>query len=339
MRSYTFSSSQAPEALPWRRVILLTALVTLLCFVALELTWRRRGVIPGIVDGPGYWSLVRNESERMTSRDVFLLGSSRFQLGLDPAEMAKHSAGARFFQLSVSGANPLPMLEDLAQDTSFHSRVLVEFMPSRYALAEEAPLAVSREYVRSHHHRTAVSDPEHQVRTFLQARLSSLHGDVSIKALPRALFSGSVLPSYSGRSTRPDRFVQSVAADVDSYRKRQRGRPHELRSPPLSEREFVARLEQYRAAATAIRARGGEVAFFRINSSGDFRSIEEELFPRESVYERAKAVIGGTWVHFTDDPELRLLVCPDGSHLMGDDPLVISRKVVQLFGYDKPGGR
>jgi hypothetical protein len=74
-----------------------------------------------------------------------------------------------------------------------------------------------------------------------------------------------------------------------------------------------------------IRARGGDVIFFRAPSSGQRWQLEERYHSRADNWNRFAMLSVGLCIHFEDLAIQPSLTCPDGSHLSQDDSPRLTR--------------
>jgi hypothetical protein len=317
VRSSTFSSSEAPASGALGRVWWVALLVAGLLLVGAELGWRRRGFQPSVKDTPELWALARAQASAGDGRAVVLVGSSRFQGGLVPEELAKALGGARLVQLSINGASSLPVLEDLAADERFRGLVLCEVSPTLFfSVAPTAVRARPASYIAGYKHRPFVADWETVMRVPFQERLVVLLSAVHPKSVLHHLLVNRTLPAPPFTQTLASRQQQSdfQGVDVTPLRQLWRQRYQSMHGKAPEPAELEALLERVSAQVDRIRARGGEVVFVRMVSSGDVRRIEDERYPRERYWDRLIARTG-KGLSFEDVPALAHFECGEDSHL------------------------
>lgn len=335
MPSSISSSNFDPPSKPWGAVLLVAVLLTAMMGFGLEMVWRARGYSPGVVDSPSLWALEREELEEADKTHIAIVGSSRFQTGLDPAVMKQNAPGYEFHQVAVAAGNPLLLLYDLADDDSFAGIVLFEFAPDRFAMVNPAAMARAKSMLAGYHKAQLVDRPERMARTFLQSRLVLLHEALNIKRLLRDGVLTRQLPEPS-RTMLPTRFVDTTRTTPEEAKRALKRNLDELKHSDFHSRaEIYGQFREMADATRAIRARGGDVVFLRPNSSLEIETLENDLFPRDQYYEKARQMIGGTWLHYEDDPVLRDDVnVPDGVHAMGEGATIMSRRVAELLFAD-----
>jgi hypothetical protein len=332
---HSSTSAFEPRA-AWPKVVLLASLFTMLGAAALELLWARQGFAPSLADSPGLWADVRARAQVGGKNDVALVGSSRFQLGLDPAVMAGAAPGRRFHQLSVRAGEPLFLLESLARDRAFAGTVLFEIHPGRLTQVFGEAEVRSEAFVGAYVERPWIDRIEQPLARWFERRLRLVGDQANVKSVIKSLLETKTLPRGNGSWLRDDRFVvtryDAAWAKIASARRARGMLAFELASPAVVEQ----RIEQLARSVEMIRARGGEVIFFRINACDEVLALEESRAPRAVIYEPLRARIGGKWLHFEDDPILRNIPCGDGSHVLGEHTAVLSRRVAELLFSDAP---
>jgi hypothetical protein len=127
VRSSTFNSSRdIPEGL-WGPTWLVAAVTVIALLTTLEVLARSQGAEPSLKDGPPAWSVQRQQArgKRGESAPLALIGSSRFQLGIEPDILASVIARP-VANLAIPASLPFPVLEDLANDSEFEGWVLCD---------------------------------------------------------------------------------------------------------------------------------------------------------------------------------------------------------------------
>jgi hypothetical protein len=100
-----------------------------ICFViplliAWEWHWRKEGY-PRTPDATKHlWAENRAKVKDLGSEDIVLVGSSRLLFDIQIYEWEKVT-GRRPVQLSIPGATPMPVFQDIAEKTAFNGIVVV----------------------------------------------------------------------------------------------------------------------------------------------------------------------------------------------------------------------
>lgn len=315
--------------LPWGRVWVAAVGLTLALFVCAEVGFRGLGFAPMVQDDARLWSLWRSRVDD-APEPVVLIGTSRVQLGIDPAVLAA-TLGRPVIDLAINGGSPLPVLTELAQDTTFRGTVISGFHP-RAMFADAASWEQKSEaWVQSHRTAGFGDEWETRARVRLQEAFVTLLPDVMPTNVVATLARDRALPRPSYIRARADRFL---SADYTLVARDRLERPVRFDDDiVLSDAAVAARLEALARDVAAIEARGGQVLFVRMVSTGATWAEEERVFPRARYYERAVRTIGAAeFLHFADDEVLAKFVCPDGGHLDGRDAAAYTTRLGELLG-------
>jgi hypothetical protein len=290
-----------------------TIVASLVVLGGIELVGRARGFTPSYQETPRLWALWRRTLSSDDPRAVALLGTSRTQLGIVPDILEREWPGHSVAMLAVPGASAVTQLEDLAVDPHFRGLALFEIYPS--ALFSDEPARERRTAAFAAYARTTsfIEPAEAYLRLFFQGTL----------VLGRAEFRPTNLVPYVTRDKKlpdPDyivlersRYARADYSRVDLSKKPPWTFDPGLILPPAAR---DARARHIRRLADRIRARGGDVVFYRSISTGAPRELERRHLPREEFDDRFAAALDGyLFIHFEDHAGLREYDCPDGTHL------------------------
>lgn len=328
------SANERLPAGPWVRTWLaaLAVAATLLC--GFEAFWRSRGFTPSVTDDAALWAYTRARLRPSDAEAVALIGSSRIRMGIDSATWAEAHGSRPPVQLAVNGSSCLPVLDHLARDPNFRGLVVCD-ATLRVWFREGDPYGGTQaEYVRHYEVRPAAAAVEEPLRILVQSALVSRLPALAPGRLFEHLRTGVGLPKPDYLITDRDRSIHADFARLD-VPEAVRGRGNEERirrtkfgATPDGFRWYLTRVE---AAVRAIRARGGEVAFVVLPTSGTVRALEEELYPRRLYWDVLVASTAAIAVHFEDYPALAAFTCPDGSHLDERDSAEYTRRLSSVL--------
>jgi hypothetical protein len=332
--SSTSSSDLVDLELP-RRSLLSVGVSSLAGAAALlagiEIGARRRGFEPELRDSAELWCSARDRARALGRRALALVGSSRFQLGIDPAELAPLPHELVPVQLAINGSPALPVLGELAADDSFRGTILCEVMPQNFftASALRGDGVPWLSYARS---QPAAGPVEGQLRTVVQQRVACIQPALDLRVVARRLLLRQGLPPPPYFRLRPDRFIEAdyAKADTRALLKQWIARAKARATPP-SELALASLLETTRTWCRAITARGGRVVFVRMISSLRVREFEDTAFPRDLYWERLLRETGAAGVYDSDIPGTESLVCPEGSHLDAAQARVFTRRLAAVL--------
>ncbi len=325
MPSSTSSSERAP-ALRWGRTWGIALVLFFGFFGWLEYAARARDIEPAFTDSAWLWSYWRAEVSDHDPKTVALVGSSRFQFGIDPAVMEEALPGHDVVQLAIVSSSPLPVLHDLAQDPSFVGTAVVEVHPWIWFTDQPKWLATVEDYVAASRVRAWSENLEAPMRMFVMSRLVSMRNEFRpTKALFSAIKKGE-FPDTGYKRLRADRFreVDYSKIDVEAMLAAKRKNGPNL-TPAFTPERLAERLEKVTADVEAIEERGGRVVFFHMITSGENRDGEEEKFPRARYWAELEEAFGDRAVHFADVPAFDGFTCADGSHLTVADTPAFAR--------------
>jgi hypothetical protein len=307
-----------------------------------ELYLRHRGVAISYDNGKELWSdkraMVYESPEKMT---VFI-GSSRIKYDLDIDTWQKMT-GRHAVQLAIEGSSPLPVLEDLGNDTAFRGRLVVDV--TEILFFSMAPMSLERPQTdlawykgRTPAQRASFA-LDHALESqfvFLDRDFMSLNDGIAHWEIPDrpGVFVFPAFPldfnrtSFERQSTMTDRFladtslqhrVQNIWVFLMTMGKN---------APPPKEDPVPMIMSTAKTAVDKIRARGGEVFFTRTPSSGPMLGGEMHVFPREKGWDPLLAATGSKGFHFMDNPATAHLICPEWSHLSPSDAVLYTRALI-----------
>ena len=319
---------------PWGRICAGAILMLGVLLGGWEAYWRAYGVHPSIANTFGLWAQQRRRIDAGERNATVLLGASRvfFDIQLPVWERV---AGRRPIQLAIEGTSPLPFLEDLADDPLFTGQVLVGVAPDVFFSGYQYRGGVLA-YVRR-------ESPSQRIGQWLSMRLIEPRiafddRDYALEvvlarqpwpARPGKRWFTEVRKLADSESDRNTHLWSKVGDDL-VYREMARNIWREGFVPsdddPTPEEAAQAEREQIESAAKAVaklRARGVQVLFVRMPSTGEYLAYENKMFPRARTWDVLLARSGAPGIHFEDYPELRPDVegyyLPEWSHMTRAD--------------------
>lgn len=341
MPTSTSSSDRRLPRLAWRTLLGTALAATVLLAAIMEVRLALRGYQPTVVDGPDLWQHERQRAAALGSRALILVGASRMQLDVD-LDALRRATGLEPVMLAIDASDFQPVLADLAADPRVRGTVIVDV--AEHQLVAPAPGAapewVARARVEDRSHLPDFRDAEDALTRSVRSHLRAYaDGAQPITSILDRLIPASPVPQYL--FTRLDRSQEADYARVHMpwyyYRRVMRNLGHEIalrngmpardvenelrrRVAALAPgkawvRSYEASTRTLAAQAAALRARGGQVYFVMLPTSGLVRDIERRRFPRAQFWDRFVALVGAPTLHFEDVPAMRELDCPDGSHL------------------------
>jgi len=344
----SISSFERPiPALPWRGLALTAALLALVATVAWEIRARAMGYAPTLNDTPDLWADWR---EKVNPDSIVIIGDSRalFDMDLDAIEQG---LGQRPVQLALVGSCGYPVLENLANDESFHGTVISSLLPLAWlAPPPSPPYQNSLKALKRYQHRNLAQRAGHQLGMFLEERLAFMkQEDLTLEQLLNRVEIPN-RPSFQGPPKLPPYF-QTTARDRRTRMTESTATPGALQDrvknvwlplftpppppsyvPPEAFAKFIGEAIEQRFADTVtavkkIQARGGKVVFVRFPVVGPLKEHEDKLTPKAGPWTRIINETGAPGIYFEDHPEL-MFDCPEWSHLSGPDSVEFTKRLV-----------
>jgi hypothetical protein len=305
---------------PWKRMLPVVALLTLLLTAIWEWQMRRLELTPG---DQGYSESAWAEQRRRIDAEpvsVVIVGDSRILFDTD-LERFEQLTGLRPVQLALPGTNGRPFLEDLAADPQFTGVAIVGMADTSYF--REGGGLMARVLGRGHWESPA-DRASFKVHHLLAKHLAMLDADYRFSKLVARLDS-DLRPKVEG----PYHDVWKVG---QSFEDRQAWlwprlehdaflRKHAVvgwdtfAGKPVTDTVIEMTQRLTAAAVNTIRARGGEVVFVRPPSSGDCRLNEEKRLTKVKGWDALLSAVKAAGVHADDLPAARGLDIPECSHV------------------------
>ena len=353
-KDYYYHENRPIPEVQWKPALLLAIILMAVGFIAWEYNAR---VIWGYepeayIDNNGLWAIQRRQIDHSDENTVAIIGASRilFDFDLDTHESM---TGTRPIQLALAGTNPGPILTDLAKDEDFKGLLYVGITPGSFfrnggGLSADAPEYYAKE--------SPTQWMSQQISMLIEPYLSFY--DLSNWPL-FTLIERIELPNRAGVfDPRMGVWKISQAAkdrDTKMFWKVEDQPAYQLKAQ-MTWRGFMEMgdkrgpskfdLDKYMEGVikdvAAIRARGGEVVFVRLPSSGDYRPREKRLQPRSEYWDRLLKDTESVGVHFEDHAELQGFRTPEWSHLHSDDAPKFTQALIpivnqKLIEAGKPG--
>ena len=319
---------------PWSRIALQAGVVFVLLMAAWEWHWRAFGSAPGYRDSDGAWAQQRRRIDEGEGNATVLIGASRilFDVQLDEWQQA---TGQRPIQLALAGTSPMPVLEDLAADSQFTGRVVVD-ISTRNIFTDQAGLR--GKIVTYYHEQSPSQRSGHWLsQHLLEPNLAFDDPDFALATVVRRLdvWPERVIPNSAPRVRKlsvaqadRDTHMWDKVENDPTYRQMVRDtwlKSLALPSPPkvnTPEKALDVRnkqIDRIVAAVKQLRARGARVVFLRPPSIGPWYEYEQTHIPRAEVWDKVLERTGAPGVYFEDYPELKGLDLPEWSHLSHAD--------------------
>jgi len=335
--------------LQWRGITVVVVLIALAATVGWELYARALGYGPTLDGNDDLWAMARRKVE---PESIVVIGDSRAFYDVDLDEIEK-GLGKRPIQLASGGMCGFPVLEDLANDQSFHGTIICSVVPRLlFAPPGTPPFERGEKAVKRFHSQTPAQRMSEYLAIFLQEHIAFLKpDDLSLEALlsqlpipnrPGALVPPRLPPYFQtiDRERRARMWEKCADPNGALARKIQQIWIPLFTLPPpptyIPKEMFFAGMNQaieqrfhdIVAAVERIRSRGGKIVFVRFPRTGELQKIEDRDTPREKTWDPLLKMTGAPGIYYSDFPELSGFDCPEWSHLSAGDSVEFTRRLV-----------
>lgn len=313
---------KGPYGLTW-----LAAVVLLACALAAsEFFWRTQGFLPSVTDDEELWALQRGRVNRAGPKTVLILGRSRIQQEFVPEVFREVCPEYGAIQLAVGGLHPVASLRDIAVNTAFSGVVLCSI--SDASLLPEL-WEQQRPYLDFYYKEWGpLKRTGRAAKAFLQERLALLAPELSFHNAALDWLRGKLEPQFLRITADRHHSVDYRKVDLGQFTEDQYktimkniGEYTQFRGYA----EWPAGLGRVEDLVALIQRRGGRVVFIRCPTSGPYREIEEQYFPRKRFWDVFARSTSAYTLHFEDVPGMRGFVCAEGSHLNLEDTKTFTR--------------
>ena len=321
--------------------------LSLLGLASWEYYWRTQGYSPNLNDDKTLWAVQRAKVDKATRNEVLILGSSRAYFDIQLKEFEQFS-GKKPVQLASTGSSPLPIFNDIVENTDFNGTIIVGVTPGLFfsttypgAFPWKRPQSKvdrARDLTYAQLMNFYLSIPLQQNLVFISADEEEWADDVDLKSLLRRIKIGNRTgapqqpPFYNfgdvttGRNMSMGNRASSDTAFANTIIKVWhffgKGAP-----PPDKE----STTNYFINDAQKFIAKGGNLVLVRFPSSGATRIGENMGLPREQFWDDLLATSKIKGYHFEDYQQLKDFTCPEESHLSADDAKKFTEELVKIM--------
>lgn len=327
---------------------ILTLVIVLLSLTGWEIWLRSHTNAVSYDDGKELWSDKRAMVYEPADKATVFIGSSRNKYDLDIATW-KGLTGDHVIQLSIEGASPLPVLDNLANDKKFKGKMIIDVTEGLFFSTSDFANGEPNTRIDFYKKRTPAQLFSFGVNRILESKLVFL--DKDFYSL-NALLEKTRIPSRPGVFTMPvfprdfslvhfdrqdymsERFVtdtnlqNQVKGIWDFFRRT-------IAEPPATGQKLDSILTTVKNDVDKIKARGGQILFVRTPSSGPYLMGETMGFPRAQYWDRLLAFTNCPGIHFADYPAIAHFQCPEFSHLKPADAIIFTKNLVKILQEEK----
>ncbi len=321
----------------------LTLILVITSIASWELYLRSKGINIAYDDGDALWSDKRARVYEPADKATVFIGSSRNKFDLDIVTW-QSITGENAIQLAVEGTSPLPVLDDLAKDSDFKGKLMIDVTEGLFfslSTPRGAMLKADMDYYKK---RTPAQRFSFEVNHLLESQFVFLDKNYlslnsileNAKIPPRyGVYGSPVFPmdfnksTFNRQSYMTDRFVTdtNLQNQVKAIWAYGASRP----TTPLSIYQQDSIIATVKSDVAKIKARGGQIIFVRTPSSGPFLSKEKTGFPREKYWDIILTVTNCPGIYFEDYPAIAHFQCPEFSHLKPSDAIVFTKNLINII--------
>jgi hypothetical protein len=275
---------------------------------------------------------------RVRPNSTVLIGTSRIAAADDPRVWGQTLGTEPPVMLATEGEGSLPVLADLARDTTFRGHAVVEMMPTATYDPTAGRGGTLEEFLRAYREhlvspakrweaRLRVAIPSHFVFRRAEVLPSRLVPAFVAGEAPRPRHHALRADLFRPIDFRLDRIGPNRPEVLDTVRFqniRRWGAP--MSGAPLDSLFSVVGSE-----VAAIQRRGGRVTFILLEGCGGRKVIENRLYPRERYWNRLRAIPNVAMIDSDDYPTIVNLPCYDGSHIDARDAPAVTREIARAI--------
>jgi hypothetical protein len=319
------------------------ALVVIFIF-SWEFFLRQKGLKPSFDDGSALWADKRAKIYEPRNQSMVFIGSSRIKYDLD-LDTWKQTTGITPIQLAIEGTSPMPVLDDLANDSSFRGDLVIDITEFLFFSTSEKNTSEPIKRVGYYKKRTPAQRASFQINhvaesgfVFLDEENYSTNALLDKIKIPNrnGVFTLPIFPIDFGRVSfeRQNKMTDRFLSDTN-LQNQVKGiwvfYGKATTEPPISGKKLDSIMNNVKGSVAKIQSRGGRVIFVRTPSSSPMFDMELQGYPREKYWDRLLAETGCDGIYFKDYPELSGFVCPEWSHLAPHDAISFTHALIRIM--------
>lgn len=324
------------------------ALLALVLFLSAMTSWeiylRHDGANNAYDDSPPLWAHTRSEVYQPKDKSTVFIGSSRIKFDLDTKTWIALT-GDIPVQLACVGSSPLPVLYDLAKDTCFKGKLVIDVTEGLFFSTNEGNRQRPNDGLKYYHDITPAQRASFMINKPLEASLvfldkenyslNALLDKLELKSRP-GVFMAPIFPRDFDRTYFDRQSSMRPAFVADTVQQNKQKSIWKLfasgrRKPPIDGAPLDSILQTVKTAVDQIKSRGGEIVFVRTPSSGFYWEGEQKGYPREKYWDKLLATTGCKGMHFMDYPETNHYTCPEASHLSPKDGIDYTHYLIRYL--------
>lgn len=328
---------------------ILTIVLLAITIFSWEVYLRKKGFETTFNDDPSLWTNQRERVYAQADKTTVFIGSSRIKFDLDIPTW-KNITGDDPVQLACVGSNPIPVLQNLANDSRFKGKLIVDVTEGLFFSTSPDNNFRPAENMKYFKERTPAQRASFYINSLLESNfvfldkewlsLNACLAQMKIADRP-GVYNFSGFPSDFGRVkfNRQEYMTNKFTSDTILQNKVKAIWASFIKmskEPPASGTKLDSILNTVKIAVDKIRARGGQVLFVRTPSSGPYYHMgESKVFAREKYWDRILSTTNSPGIYFADYPAISNFICPEFSHLSQQDAVVFTKEFIQILNKEK----
>ena len=331
-----------------KQSLLIAVIISLISLILWESYWRAQGYSPNVDGTDELWAIARTKVDKTSKNGVVLIGSSRVLFDIQLNEW-EELTGKRPIQLANGGSSPLPVFNDIVNNTDFAGTVLVGVTPGLFFGSidpNSMPWQRPQSKINHFHSRTYAQQLNHKLSLPLQNNLvfiteSDKADDINLKALLNQIKIGKRtgkdnVPFYNFRNITEDRNVtmlEKTSVDTSFANLIKKfWKSGGTDTPRLQKEETMS---FFLKDAKKFKERGGNLILLRCPSTGYYKDREAKYISRVEFWDELVEQADVKSYHYNDYEALRNFDCPEWSHLSAKDAKTFTTEIVKILIKDK----
>lgn len=333
-----------------KQALIVAVTLSVVSIVAWEIYWRSQGMEPNIDDNKNLWANQRSKLENYTDNTVIFIGSSRILYDIN-LEIWEKETGTDAIMLATQGATPAPVFKDIVEKTDFNGTLIVGITPPLFfsttnpkaRFVERSQSLVDYYYKRTYAQRLnhVLSIPLQQNLAFIRDGDENWDSDVDLKTLLKRIHigerGGPFYPPFNNfeeitldRHMKMPEIMVTDTAYANTVKKVWTAILSGDNPPPDRESTTNAFVE----LADKFKARGGKLILVRCPSSGLFKKVEDQGFPKTAFWDVLVEKTGVTAYNYMDYEQFNNLFLPEWSHLSAKDAKFFTKELIKIMKAD-----
>jgi hypothetical protein len=325
----------------------------LLCLLGLtiwEFYWRTKPEYykAYIEDDRNLWAEQRANTEKANSEDVILIGMSRTGYNFN-SHIWKDTQGSKPIHLTMNGKSPIPVLEDVINNTSFNGTIIMGIVPIGVFVglnngrSRKAKTWVKHYYNRTYAQRLGfiLSKPLQNHLVMLSASEMKSYNNLDLKSLIKTIkiddgrIKGNDFQLVNiGYNDEDRNLIMFPRLTNNLHYQKEITDQWDKAIPKLPdysekiEKNALKAIEHIGNLVKTFKNRGGKILFIRHKAEEPWYKHATRMMPRDKVWDKFIETVNCPGYHFEDYEFMSQHTLPDWSHMNAEDAKTYTRDMV-----------